>query len=168
MTNKHQQTFGELMREHLKDSGWTQAELARRVGFSKTYIGNLLQDRAPSTKSGRPKRLPAETVDKIARALKIPLNAARQAAGLAPAVEAPSPPASQLITASGFSVEDLLLHYFRMLPPDVQSSVIAYVGSVYLKHQTPEAAKALEEKMSKQLGLRPGEKLEVLGEVVEG
>jgi len=80
--NEGQETFGELITSRLLELGWSNAELARRTGFSATYIGNLARDIAPGTKTGKPKRIPDETVERIARELNIPINRARTAAGL--------------------------------------------------------------------------------------
>jgi len=60
-----------------------RADLARRTGLSHTYIANLANDLSPTSKSGRPRRLPEETVDNIAAALGLPAPIARAAAGLA-------------------------------------------------------------------------------------
>jgi transcriptional regulator with XRE-family HTH domain len=88
--NKRQETLGELITNRLLELGWSNAELARRTGFSTTYIGNLARDIAPGTKTGKPKRIPDETVERIARALNIPIDRARTAAGLSKS-ERPSP-----------------------------------------------------------------------------
>lgn len=152
MTNKKLQTFGELMREYLKNSSWTGAEVARRTGFSKTYIGNLLQDRAPSTKSGKPKRLPAETVDKIARALKIPLNDARLAAGLAPIEEKASPETREKSSSSTpMTTDELVLLYFHGLPQKLQLHFLKMLGDAY--HEE------IDRRDLEKIGLKPGEKL---------
>jgi transcriptional regulator with XRE-family HTH domain len=81
--NGQQETLGELIAHRLLELGWSNAELARRTGFSTTYIGNLARDVSPGTKTGRPKRIPDETVERIARALSVPIDRARTAAGLA-------------------------------------------------------------------------------------
>lgn len=80
--NERRETFGELISSKLLELGWSNAELARRTGFSTTYIGNLARDIAPGTKTGKPKRIPDETVERIARALNVPMDRARTAAGL--------------------------------------------------------------------------------------
>jgi transcriptional regulator with XRE-family HTH domain len=80
--NERRETLGELITSRLLELGWSNAELARRTGFSTTYIGNLARDIAPGTKTGKPKRIPDETVERIAKALNIPIDRARTAAGL--------------------------------------------------------------------------------------
>jgi len=82
-TKKRRETLGELISGKLIEIGWSNAELARRTGFSTTYIGNLARDVAPGTKTGKPRRIPDETVERIALALNIPIDKARAAAGLA-------------------------------------------------------------------------------------
>jgi len=88
--NERHETLGELITSRLLELGWSNAELARRTGFSTTYIGNLARDIAPGTKTGKPKRIPDETVERIAKALNIPIDRARTAAGLSKR-ERPSP-----------------------------------------------------------------------------
>jgi transcriptional regulator with XRE-family HTH domain len=80
--NGQQETLGELISNRLLELGWSNAELARRTGFSTTYIGNLARDIAPGTKTGKPKRIPDETVERIAKALDVSVDRARAAAGL--------------------------------------------------------------------------------------
>ena len=82
-TKKRQETLGELISSKLIELGWSNAELARRTGFSTTYIGNLARNVAPGTKTGKPKRIPDDTVERVAVALNISIDRARIAAGLA-------------------------------------------------------------------------------------
>lgn len=125
-----EQTFGELMTKYFLETGWSRAEVARRTGFSSTYIGNLLQDRAPATKGGKPVRLSAKTVDKIANVLKIPLDQARRAAGLAsPLLAHQSVAVKETPVPAG--VEDLLLYYFRSLPPERRPAALAMMARFY-------------------------------------
>jgi len=46
-------TFGEWLRTRINDLGLSNAEVARRAGVSATYIGNLIRDYSPNTKTGR-------------------------------------------------------------------------------------------------------------------
>jgi transcriptional regulator with XRE-family HTH domain len=82
MENK-KETFGELITKRLRELNMRRSDLARRTGLSHTYIANLANDLSPTSKSGRPRRLPEETVDSIATALGLPVMIARAAAGLA-------------------------------------------------------------------------------------
>lgn len=84
ITQGMEKTLGELIQEALKEHGWSNAELARRADFSPTYIGNLIRDYSPGTKTGKPTRLPEATVDRIADALKRPRDLFRRAAKLLP------------------------------------------------------------------------------------
>lgn len=77
------ETFGELITKRLRELNMRRADLARRTGLSHTYIANLANDLSPTSKSGKPRRLPEETVDAIAAALGLPVTVARAAAGLA-------------------------------------------------------------------------------------
>src|SRR5262245_54237123 len=73
--------FGELISRYMKKLNISAAEVGRLAGFSDTHIRNLVKAKSTSSR-GEPVRLPAETVDKIARVLGIPLKEAREAAGL--------------------------------------------------------------------------------------
>lgn len=84
MIEQMDKTLGELIQDALAELGWSQAELARRTDFSPTHIGNLIRDYSPGTKTGKPTRLPVETVDRIADALKRPRSVFRKSAGLLP------------------------------------------------------------------------------------
>lgn len=77
-------TFGEWLRDNLNNLGISNAELARRVEVSPTYIGNLVRDYSPNMTSKRLPRPSEEVVEKIAKACKVPVNEARLAAGYAP------------------------------------------------------------------------------------
>jgi transcriptional regulator with XRE-family HTH domain len=80
----HRMTFGEWLREKLKEARMSNAELARWVDVSPTYIGNLVRDYSPNTKSGKAPRPSERLVEKIAKAVKADPDEARQAAGYAP------------------------------------------------------------------------------------
>lgn len=126
--NKRRETLGELITGRLLELGWSNAELARRTGFSTTYIGNLARDIAPGTKTGKPKRIPDETVERIARELNIPIDRARTAAGLSKR-ERPLPDtveealnAALFFDGKGVSEADRekLRPYFEMLDREVE------------------------------------------------
>ncbi len=76
-------TFGEWLRQQIKDKGLSNAEVARRAKVSPTYIGNLVRDFSPNTKDGKG-RPSEEVVAEIAKAVGGDLNEARLAAGYAP------------------------------------------------------------------------------------
>lgn len=82
-------TFGEWLRERLKSREMSNADLARLTGLSPTYIGHLVRDFSPNTKSGKV-RPSEESVTVIASALNAPIDEARLAAGYAPSHEADS------------------------------------------------------------------------------
>jgi transcriptional regulator with XRE-family HTH domain len=73
--------LGELMQERLAELGWSQAELARRLRRSPTHVGNLLNDVAPGTKSGKRKQVALEDCDRIALVMAIPRDLVRRAGG---------------------------------------------------------------------------------------
>lgn len=73
-------TFGDWLREKIKEVRISNAEVARRSHVSATYIGNLIQnDRRPTV----------EVVDAIGKALGVPVGEARLAAGYAAPIQEP-------------------------------------------------------------------------------
>lgn len=77
-------TFGEWLREKITEKGISNAELARRVEVTPTYIGNLVRDYSPNkTKPGTSR--PSEgVVERIAIALGENVDDALKAAGYYP------------------------------------------------------------------------------------
>ncbi len=76
-------TFGEWLRDQINAKNTSNAVVARKAGVSATYIGNLIRDFSPNTKSGKGK--PSEEVaESIGRALGVPIDDARIAAGYSP------------------------------------------------------------------------------------
>jgi transcriptional regulator with XRE-family HTH domain len=78
-----EETFGRKLQRWRESANITQAELARRVEVSPTYISNLERDFSPTAKGGKPQPS-VETCDKIARALGVKVAEVRLAAGYAP------------------------------------------------------------------------------------
>lgn len=76
-------TFGDWLRDQIKTKNLSNAEVARRAGVSGTYIGNLVRDFSPNTKTGKA-RPSEDVIEKIVRAIGGDLNEARLAAGYAP------------------------------------------------------------------------------------
>jgi transcriptional regulator with XRE-family HTH domain len=79
-------TFGEWLRKKLKDRDMSNARLARLSNLSPTYIGNLVRDFSPNSRSGKI-RPSEEAVAGIVKALGADLNEARLAAGYAPVAD---------------------------------------------------------------------------------
>lgn len=76
-------SFGEWLRKQLHDGRVSNAELARRIDVSATYVGYLVRDFSPNTRSGKG-RPSEEVVERIAAALDADVDDARQAAGYLP------------------------------------------------------------------------------------
>lgn len=123
-------TLGELIQEALAELGWSNAELARRTGFSSTHIGNLIRDYSPGTKSGKPTRLPMDTVDRIADALNRPRALFRRAAGLLPEETKPEP--SDRAAEAARAAE--LIENFLTLPPEKQTQILALIRVMQADH----------------------------------
>lgn len=77
-------TFGEWLRKNLNARGVSNAEFARQVNVSPTYIGNLVRDYSPNITSTRGPRPGEPIVETMAKVLGVSLNEARLAAGYAP------------------------------------------------------------------------------------
>lgn len=63
------ETLSQLVRRRARELDLTNAELARRAGLSRSYIGNIMNETAP-TKSGQ-YNLSPESVERLAKALDI-------------------------------------------------------------------------------------------------
>lgn len=125
-------TLGELIQDALTRRGWTNAELARRSGFSATYIGNLIRDYSPGTKSGKPTRLPSETVDRIADALGESRSTFRISVGLLPdETQSETEPNSRAMEAARAAE---LIENFLTLPPEKQTQILALIRVMQADH----------------------------------
>lgn len=112
------ETFGELITKRLRELNMRRADLARRTGLSHTYIANLANDLSPTSKSGKPRRLPEETVDAIAAALGLPVTVARAAAGLA------------IPDAPPIAEKDKILALIAELSPSRQKDLLAIADTM--------------------------------------
>ena len=65
------------------DKGWSQRELARRIGKSATYIHYLEAGSNPSS-AGKEMQIPVAVVDTLAKVLQLNKDELRLTAGLAP------------------------------------------------------------------------------------
>lgn len=74
-------TVGQLISEGLVKKGLSATGLADLLDVSHTHIINLKNDKAPSAKNQKPRHNPV-LLDRIARALEIPIPVLRSAAGL--------------------------------------------------------------------------------------
>lgn len=127
MTETTNETLGEVVQKRLDELGWSNAELARRTGFSSTHIGNLIRDMSPGSKTGKPTRIPASTVDTIARALGVSIGRLRRAAGLAaPDHAAPFPEVEQIV--------ELMME----IPREKRLDVLAMVAALHARYASAE------------------------------
>lgn len=81
-------TFGKWLIEKRLDAKLTQVQLAERAGISPNYVSALERDE-PNARDGSPRRPRVEKVDRIAKALGVPLSDARLAAGYATTTRKP-------------------------------------------------------------------------------
>jgi transcriptional regulator with XRE-family HTH domain len=75
--------LGDRVRLARLDKGWSQRELARRIGKSATYVHYLEGGANPSAK-GKEMQIPSDVVDELARVLQLDKDELRLSAGLAP------------------------------------------------------------------------------------
>lgn len=67
---EYMESLSELVRRRINELGINNAELARRAKKSRGYIGNIINQTAP-TKSGQYRLMP-DTVEDLAKALEVP------------------------------------------------------------------------------------------------
>lgn len=63
------ETLGQLVSRRIRELQMSQSELARKTGFTRGYINNIVNEKAANT-SGQ-YNFPPETVEKFARALRV-------------------------------------------------------------------------------------------------
>lgn len=115
--------LGALMRPKLQELGWSQAELARRLDRSPTHVGNLLNDIAPGTKSGKRQRVSLEDCDRVADVMGLPRDTTRRAGGWF--VEDRPPSDARTLRLQG---------YFEQLPEPRQEDAIALLETLWRRH----------------------------------
>ena len=99
MTPKGLIQFGISIRRWRKELGYNQEELGKIVGVSKQYISNI--ERAePSSYTGEPTQPSIDVVDKLAKALRRPVQEMRDLAGYAVPEESVKADDSNPITAA--------------------------------------------------------------------
>jgi transcriptional regulator with XRE-family HTH domain len=82
--------FGDKIRDARLERGWSQRELARRIGKSATYVHYIEGGNNPS--SGKKLNVSLEAVDELAKVLHLNKDDLRLAAGFAPEnLERPKP-----------------------------------------------------------------------------
>ena len=118
--------FAEQLRHWLNDKGFSQAELARRSGLTPQTIGQYLAQK-PHHLTNRLLLPEIDTVDRIARALGIPIAEARAAAGYA------HEPLPHLDAAEKFAL------VFRELSPERQTDIIRIMAALQAADSSPEA-----------------------------
>ena len=138
-------SFGSWLKTELKEQRLRGADIARRTGYSPTYISNLLRDYSPNTKKGfgRPSE---EAVKKIARSIKPDLKGrdfglyvdeARNAAGYAP-INSTLP--EEIVNAIGNEDE---------LDKDDIDSIVKYIEFVRLQKVQLNTGEGTEPKKSR-------------------
>lgn len=108
--------FAVWLRARMKDLGVGQNELARRTGVTPSAINYYLNGDARSRKPVRPEE---DKLILIARALKVPLDEARQAAGYAPLEKAEYPE------------EARILSFYRELPENVRRMIDIQIEALW-------------------------------------
>lgn len=86
-------TFGKWLVRNRQAAKLTQAQLAERAGIQPSYV-SALEREEPNAKDGSPRRPRIDKVDRIAKALRVPVDEARLAAGYAPTKPATGKPQS--------------------------------------------------------------------------
>lgn len=122
MNESQKLKFSQWLSNALNQSGLNQSALARTAKVSKQHINGFLA-LAEGRQIQRYSHPSVEVVDRIARALGVPVNEARDMAGYAPV--------GQLQRPEG----ERLLEYFNALPEADRSTVVTMVKALYDKQQ---------------------------------
>lgn len=128
-------TFGDALKEKMREKGLTAAELARRSGVTKQNIGRLVNNTPHSVTGALPKAEEA-TVIKLAAHLGWDLNEALPAAGFAAPSNASESDSVQLEIAEGVRIS--LLHADEFTEEDKQRFKIAFKSAYEIALQMIE------------------------------
>jgi transcriptional regulator with XRE-family HTH domain len=117
MKKDNKETFGQKLSKWRRAKGMNQAELARALDLSPTYVSYLERDINPSAKNGKP-RVSVEVADRIATALGVSTSEVRLASGYAP-------PSSTEAEQEEFAESELatLFYDFKGLPEEEKGEV---------------------------------------------
>lgn len=137
-------TFGQKLKRWREAAHVSQAELARRMNVSPTWVSNLERDFSPSARGGKPQPS-IETCDKIARALGVKIAEVRLAAGYAPPGESELWPRdrddhSGEREAQAARTAEMVQNWMEM-SPDEQARALAMIKLLRGKH--PESLDVL-------------------------
>ncbi len=125
--SKETETFGDWLKRTRKSRGLSQSDLWRETGISKQYISGL-EKNARQPRSNKLMRPGEEKVDKLARALAVPLAEARLAAGYAPPARTGGPTKGQRAA-----------EYVDGLPDDKQDDALLFLQMLYQQYARPIA-----------------------------
>lgn len=117
-------TLNDWLLKEMKSRNWTQAELARRAGVSRTAIGDVL--------SGK-RNMGKDLAQLVAEAFKIPVVEVYRVAGILP----PEPNENPIIKQ--------IAHLAIDLPDDEQQDILEFVK---LRHRLAEERGKYEPKKS--------------------
>jgi transcriptional regulator with XRE-family HTH domain len=112
--------FSKWLVEAHESRGWSQAELARRAGVSRTSISDAISCKNPAG---------FELCAGIAHALKLPPEIVFRAAGLLP-------PDRELD-----EIEQELSHLYRLLPEEKQQQLLEYARFLLAQAESEEKRK---------------------------
>lgn len=112
--------FSKWLVEAHESRGWSQAELARRAGVSRTSISDAISCKHPAG---------FELCAGIAHALKLPPETVFRIAGLLPPEVEES------------AAEKEVLHLLRLLPEEKQKQLLEYAGFLLAQAEAEEKRK---------------------------
>jgi len=132
-------TFGDWLREKRAAAGLSLQAVADRMTVAGHPISkqrlNDIENNKPRTKGGRPPRPTENQVEAIAKAVFVPIEEARLAAGLS----------TRHPTANDLK-QGRLLAYFNELPADQQAAALAMIEALWKQQHSRQKAEKYEKK----------------------
>ncbi len=127
-------TFGDWLREKRVAARLSLQDLADRIGVSKQRLSDI-ENKKLRTKGGQLPKLREDKVDELAKALFVPIEEARLAAGLSP-----HKPNEQSLQRTQ------ILSYLEELPADQQEAAFVMIEALWRRQHAKRRSERQEMK----------------------